>query len=95
MPGDLVGHPSDSLDLEDGLGLGAEGDRRLKGILDAMIAKELEEIGRVLVDDDVCVGNVDAKTVREKFFPILDVEPSQQQSQRQAVGVSYSSKKGV
>lgn len=37
-----VRHASDGMDLEHGLGLGAERDSRLKGVLNSMVAKELE-----------------------------------------------------
>lgn len=36
-----------------------------------MTAEELEEVGGVLVDDDVCVGDVDSELVREEVFSIL------------------------
>lgn len=67
-----MGHARDSLDFEDGLGLGAERDSCLKRILDAMTAEELEQIGRILVDDDIGLGDVYAEAVREILFFLLE-----------------------
>lgn len=71
MPWYLMRHAGNGLDFEDRLGLGAKGDRCLEGVLNAMIAKKLEEVGRILVDNNVGVGNVYAKTVGQKLFLIL------------------------
>jgi hypothetical protein len=37
--------------------------------------EELEEVGGVLVYDDVAVGYVDAESVRQKLFAFLCVSP--------------------
>lgn len=72
MARNLVGHARNGLDLENSLRLGAEGNSRFERVLDAMVAKELKEIGRVLVNDDVAAGNVNSESIREEFFSFLD-----------------------
>lgn len=69
-----VRHACDGLDLEDGLRLSAEGDCRLKWVLNSMIAQKLEEIRRVLINDDFAIGDVDSEPVREKLFLILEIK---------------------
>lgn len=64
-------HSRHGLDFEDGLRLGGKCHGRLERVLDAMAAQELKKIGRVLVHDDVCLGNVDSEAVREELFPLL------------------------
>lgn len=59
--------------LEDGLRLGAEGYGRFKRVLDAVAAEELEQVGWVLVDDNVGAGDVDSESVGEEFFFFLGV----------------------
>lgn len=66
-----VRHARDGLHLEHSLWFGAEGDGRFEGILDAMIAEKLEKIRGVLVDDDVCARDVDAKAIWEELFLVL------------------------
>lgn len=48
---DAVRQPADSLHLENGLRLGCEGQRRLEGVLDAVLAQQRPEVRRVAVDD--------------------------------------------
>lgn len=67
----LVRHARDGLDLEDSLWLGTEGDSRFEGVLDAMIAKKLQQIGRVLINNDICAGDVDSEAVGEEFLLVL------------------------
>ena len=71
MAGDLMGHARYGLDLEDGLWLGAKCDSCFKGVLDAMVAEKLKEIGRVLVHDDIAIWDVNSKSIWEKFFFFL------------------------
>lgn len=71
MAGYLARHARYHLHAEDGLRLGAEGDRRLEGVGYAMASEELEEICRVLVDNDVGVGNVDTEAIGQELFSIL------------------------
>ena len=66
-----VRHARNGLDLEHGLWLGTERDCRFKRVLDAMVAEELEKIGRVLVYNDVGVGDVNSKSIWEEFFLFL------------------------
>jgi hypothetical protein len=73
-----VGHARHAAYLEHGLRLGAEGDGRLEGVLDAMVAEELEEVGWVLVDNDLGIGDVYTEAVGQEIFLILDIiEPIQ------------------
>lgn len=66
-----MGHARYRLDLEDSLWLGAKCDSRFKGILDAMVAEKLEEIGRVLVHDDISIWDVNSESIWEKFLFFL------------------------
>lgn len=66
-----MGHARYGLDLENGLRLSAEGDGRFERVLDTMVAKKLEEIGRVLVHDDFGTGNVNSESIWEEFFLFL------------------------
>lgn len=68
MAWDLGGKAGDALDFEDGLGLSRQRDRGLEGVGDAVASEEAEEVGRVLVDDDVGARDVDAETVGEEVF---------------------------
>lgn len=71
MARDLVGHARYGLNLENGLRLSAEGNSRFERVLDTMVAKKLEEIGRVLVHDDFGTGNVNSESIWEEFFLFL------------------------
>ncbi|KAI6750913.1 hypothetical protein HG530_014363 [Fusarium avenaceum] len=71
MTRDLVGHARYGLNLENGLRLSAESDGRFERVLDTMVAKKLEEIGRVLVHDDFGTGNVNSESIWEEFFLFL------------------------
>ena len=71
MAGYLACHARYHLHAEDGLGLGAEGDRRLEGVRYAMASEEVEQICRVLVDDNVGVGDVNTEAVGQELFSIL------------------------
>jgi hypothetical protein len=71
MTGDLMGHARYGLDLEDSLRLGAKCDSRFERVLDAMVAEKLEEIGRVLVHDDIAIWDVNSESIWQKFFFFL------------------------
>lgn len=93
MAGDAVGHACYGLDFEDCLRLGGEGDCCFKGVVDAMITQELEEVCWVLIDYDFCSGDVDSEAVWEKFFFILRRE-LELGVIKEVVG-AYSGHKGV
>lgn len=91
MSRDAMRHARNSLDLEHGLGLGAQRDGSsyplispysphilshniLEGVFDAMLLKQAEEIGRVLVYYDVLPGDMDSEAVRGEVFTVLAME---------------------
>jgi hypothetical protein len=71
MARNFVCHARYGLNPEDSLRLCAKRNSCLEWIIDAMAAKKLEQICRVLIDDDVGVRNVNAKAIRQGFFTIL------------------------
>jgi len=48
-----------------------ENDNILERIGDAMLLEEAQQVGRVLVYDDVCAGNVDAEAIGGEVLAIL------------------------
>lgn len=66
-----MSHACNGLYFENSLWLSAERDCCLEGVLNAMATEELQQIGGILVDNDIGVGDVNAKAVREPFFLFL------------------------
>jgi hypothetical protein len=67
-------HARDCLDFEDSLRLGAQRDCCFKGVLDAMAAQKLKQVGRILVDNNVRLRNMYSKAIRQKLFSFLIVQ---------------------
>lgn len=67
-----MGHSRNCLDFEDSLRFGAERYRRLERVLNTMAAQQLEKVGRILVNNNVCLRDVYSKPVGEKLFPVLN-----------------------
>ena len=72
MAWNTVSHARDCLDLEHGLRLCTKSDGRLERVLDSMAAQKLEKIRRVLINNDVGLGDMNSEAVRQVFLFFLD-----------------------
>lgn len=74
MPRYSMRHARDCLDFENSLRFGAQRYCCFKGVLDAMAAQKLEQVGRILVNNDVCLWNMYSKAIRQKLFSFLIIQ---------------------
>lgn len=51
-------------------GLPVSGSCILEGVLDTMLLEKAEEVRRVLVDNDILAGNMDAESVWGELFAV-------------------------